>query len=126
MIRRPPRSTRTDTLFPYTTLFRSFRPDDEQIVGGQRIAQRAQRVAVHPRDRPAAIGHRERGGAVPRLHDAGEIGIHRLVRVGNVVVMAPGLGHQDPLRGRRVAAGDRKSTMLKSSPYWALRMTSSA
>src|SRR3546814_2880123 len=28
MIRRPPRSTRTDTLFPYTTLFRSFRLDD--------------------------------------------------------------------------------------------------
>src|SRR3546814_5567335 len=29
MIRRPPRSTRTDTLFPYTTLFRSLgeRPD---------------------------------------------------------------------------------------------------
>src|SRR3546814_5761549 len=26
MIRRPPRSTRTDTLFPYTTLFRSHRP----------------------------------------------------------------------------------------------------
>src|SRR3546814_12477480 len=25
MIRRPPRSTRTDTLFPYTTLFRSMR-----------------------------------------------------------------------------------------------------
>src|SRR3546814_3393721 len=27
MIRRPPRSTRTDTLFPYTTLFRSGRED---------------------------------------------------------------------------------------------------
>src|SRR3546814_19644514 len=26
MIRRPPRSTRTDTLFPYTTLFRFSRP----------------------------------------------------------------------------------------------------
>src|SRR3546814_19426324 len=26
MIRRPPRSTRTDTLFPYTTLFRSYPP----------------------------------------------------------------------------------------------------
>src|SRR3546814_1324864 len=26
MIRRPPRSTRTDTLFPYTTLFRSLSP----------------------------------------------------------------------------------------------------
>src|SRR3546814_7070298 len=28
MIRRPPRSTRTDTLFPYTTLFRSFQACD--------------------------------------------------------------------------------------------------
>src|SRR3546814_18759073 len=28
MIRRPPRSTRTDTLFPYTTLFRSLRADN--------------------------------------------------------------------------------------------------
>src|SRR3546814_2658712 len=28
MIRRPPRSTRTDTLFPYTTLFRSLVVDD--------------------------------------------------------------------------------------------------
>src|SRR3546814_2510874 len=27
MIRRPPRSTRTDTLFPYTTLFRSYAMD---------------------------------------------------------------------------------------------------
>src|SRR3546814_20928226 len=29
MIRRPPRSTRTDTLFPYTTLFRSLPPPDD-------------------------------------------------------------------------------------------------
>src|SRR3546814_17382056 len=27
MIRRPPRSTRTDTLVPYTTLFRSYNPE---------------------------------------------------------------------------------------------------
>src|SRR3546814_15908089 len=32
MIRRPPRSTRTDTLFPYTTLFRS-EADDEDETG---------------------------------------------------------------------------------------------
>src|SRR3546814_4269348 len=31
MIRRPPRSTRTDTLFPYTTLFRSRAPDASPI-----------------------------------------------------------------------------------------------
>src|SRR3546814_18406648 len=35
MIRRPPRSTRTDTLFPYTTLFRSaFGAEVEDIIGG--------------------------------------------------------------------------------------------
>src|SRR3546814_11184478 len=32
MIRRPPRSTRTDTLFPYTTLFRSFTASPETRV----------------------------------------------------------------------------------------------
>src|SRR3546814_646375 len=37
MLRRPPRSTRTDTLFPYTTLFRSplIRADDDEAPGGQ-------------------------------------------------------------------------------------------
>src|SRR3546814_1969003 len=34
MIRRPPRSTRTDTLFPYTTLFRSFIAFDALIRNG--------------------------------------------------------------------------------------------
>src|SRR3546814_12355008 len=32
MIRRPPRSTRTDTLFPYTTLFRSERVSSDRLV----------------------------------------------------------------------------------------------
>src|SRR3546814_5642566 len=34
MIRRPPRSTRTDTLFPYTTLFRSRHAGAEAVVSG--------------------------------------------------------------------------------------------
>src|SRR3546814_2378958 len=33
MIRRPPRSTRTDTLFPYTTLFRSISPSRRRPLG---------------------------------------------------------------------------------------------
>src|SRR3546814_11375990 len=41
MIRRPPRSTRTDTRFPYTTLFRSERPSQ-----GFRRARLARRGAV--------------------------------------------------------------------------------
>src|SRR3546814_14882224 len=32
MIRRPPRSTRTDTLFPYTTLFRSNAPQVDLVI----------------------------------------------------------------------------------------------
>src|SRR3546814_13671204 len=41
MIRRPPRSTRTDTLFPYTTLFRSLvRPGlvDDDLLDNERLA----------------------------------------------------------------------------------------
>src|SRR3546814_2009130 len=38
-LRRPPRSTRTDTLFPYTTLFRS-RPGDRHAAPGERNARR--------------------------------------------------------------------------------------
>src|SRR3546814_15626631 len=42
MIRRPPRSTRTDTLFPYTTLFRSAR----ERAAGKDVRRAAER-AVH-------------------------------------------------------------------------------
>src|SRR3546814_20870947 len=38
MIRRPPRSTRTDTLFPYTTLFRSVR--NREFVHTPRLVSR--------------------------------------------------------------------------------------
>src|SRR3546814_4970786 len=41
MIRRPPRSTRTDTLFPYTTLFRS------AVHRRQRIGRKALYLRVH-------------------------------------------------------------------------------
>src|SRR3546814_3307358 len=39
MIRRPPRSTRTDTLFPYTTLFRSLDKDALARGDRERVAQ---------------------------------------------------------------------------------------
>src|SRR3546814_8188365 len=42
MIRRPPRSTRTDTLFPYTTLFRSLRV----LPGGPGDTSKAKRETV--------------------------------------------------------------------------------
>src|SRR3546814_10848174 len=45
MIRRPPRSTRTDTLFPYTTLFRSVR-SPRNAVGGRGAASRSSAAPV--------------------------------------------------------------------------------
>src|SRR3546814_15329644 len=61
MIRRPPRSTRTDTLFPYTTLFRSG------------VARRAEGGAepAHP-GRPHGRGQRyRRRGRLSRVEGSG-------------------------------------------------------
>src|SRR3546814_20347045 len=50
MIRRPPRSTRTDTLFPYTTLFRSVDQQLDEVgrdfggVGGGRLLRRLRQL----------------------------------------------------------------------------------
>src|SRR3546814_3364647 len=51
MIRRPPRSTRTDTLFPYTTLFRSHQPVADGPEVGHRSCPEAEVV------QPAAAPH---------------------------------------------------------------------
>src|SRR3546814_10105037 len=48
MIRRPPRSTRTDTLFPYTTLFRSVRHE----YAAQRNRPQAAQIALAFSQRP--------------------------------------------------------------------------
>src|SRR3546814_9414343 len=62
MIRRPPRSTRTDTLFPYTTLFRSSgggrgRPRRGGQAGRQDAGGRGLLLpALGDRERPAGVG----------------------------------------------------------------------
>src|SRR3546814_4381029 len=71
MIRRPPRSTRTDTLFPYTTLFRS-RPVPapcrraggvlQQIRRGRECDDRWPRRASSPDEAARSAG----GGGPPR------------------------------------------------------------
>src|SRR3546814_5243455 len=61
MIRRPPRATRTDTLFPYTTLFRS-----ERARGGGGLAHAvrdASRADAAPWRDGAAAGDDGRGRA---------------------------------------------------------------
>src|SRR3546814_18020167 len=67
MIRRPPRSTRTDTLFPYTTLFRS---DGRKLIGEQarRLfktqASGDEKVGEHRVAQPVAIASAGALGAV--------------------------------------------------------------
>src|SRR3546814_6320761 len=70
MIRRPPRSTRTDTLFPYTTLFRSraagpgetLAPEDAEALAPL-LGPASARLAL---DRSALDRHsRESGNPVP-------------------------------------------------------------
>src|SRR3546814_19718696 len=80
MIRRPPRSTRTDTLFPYTTLFRSAaddpplredRPDPAAAAPRQRLSR------LFGDRRPPPALHRQR--ARSRLPDRGHPLAARLV-----------------------------------------------
>src|SRR3546814_4724774 len=49
MIRRPPRSTRTDTLFPYTTLFRSVADPCAGLSGARAVQCRADTRALDRR-----------------------------------------------------------------------------
>src|SRR3546814_5606843 len=69
-IRRPPRSTRTDTLFPYTTLFRSHRPESRSrrwsaprrrpARGRCAVARDVRARPARGRWRPARRGREER------------------------------------------------------------------
>src|SRR3546814_12962818 len=63
MIRRPPRSTRTDTLFPYTTLFRS---DDTRCHGLPHLERVADRDNIIADLRAPCLRQRQLA-QVPRL-----------------------------------------------------------
>src|SRR3546814_10348267 len=90
MIRRPPRSTRTDTLFPYTTLFRSLA--SPQIEGHARPAP----VVDHQFQGDVGFGARGRRD-LRRL----SIGGHRLASDGAGVVLPA----DDPLEAVGAAEG---------------------
>src|SRR3546814_19363267 len=60
MIRRPPRSTRTDTLFPYTTLFRSY------STSSQRALSRSRRSARRSLYEPRRISSNQRNSVEAR------------------------------------------------------------
>src|SRR3546814_13894670 len=55
MIRRPPRSTRTDTLFPYTTLFRSRRRPHPDRTRSRCAVATAQRLRVRSEEHTSEL-----------------------------------------------------------------------
>src|SRR3546814_2832105 len=117
MIRRPPRSTRTDTLFPYTTLFRSKLPllfaraaywlNDEDwavrttlVEALDRNGQREEAMALLDaggQELPAVLMMRR----AELMADAGDL--------AGAAKLAEAAANADPARG------DRKSTRLNSS-----------
>src|SRR3546814_14418535 len=93
MIRRPPRSTRTDTLFPYTTLFRSV-----EVIGVTRIPESPVALERLTAQAPASTQPSPRPPLTPALLTA---------RLPNGVTVELECGGQD--------VADRKSTRLNSS-----------
>src|SRR3546814_5426995 len=105
MIRRPPRSTRTDTLFPYTTLFRSTCERLAALSMGPTERRRLQ--ALH--DEMKDIAARNDPAAFADANHA----LHSMVYKA---------AHNDLL----AETADRKSTRLNSRQQCASRMPSTA
>src|SRR3546814_12723831 len=100
MLRRPPRSTRTDTLFPYTTLFRSVLIPSEAVIrtGERTLVMLAQQGGGY---RPAEVRiGREANGRTEVL--AGLAPGEKVITSGQFLLDSE--------------ARDRKSTRLNSSP----------
>src|SRR3546814_2802893 len=98
MIRRPPRSTRTDTLFPYTTLFRSREFDP--------MARRGQWAALATPDGA--------DGSLPIRQDARLLGA--LLAAGDVLALDP-----DPARRSAEHTSELQSLMRISYAVFCLK-----
>src|SRR3546814_17505831 len=115
MIRRPPRSTPTDTLFPYTTLFRSIEP----LCGVRRLV-----LVVEAVDRNGALGlqlHEQRvllsAGGAPRGEDVDERHLAR--EVGGRQARPPPLDPRQAECRDRLAdqRGRQLTTVARPTPH---------
>src|SRR3546814_6413017 len=123
MIRRPPRSTRTDTLFPYTALFRSCRisgeargtaGDRRQSIQDEGLSLRQacrDRAQGRPRSRHRLLLFRQQGRIVPRMPPPRRGGAHQAVR---------------PHIRRILADGERASSEEHTSELQSLMLISYA
>src|SRR3546814_15132150 len=118
MIRRPPRSTRTDTLFPYTTLFRSYTVLN-RVIGPAAAARPVAfngAVTSYSGSRFSTFGN-EQGGNI-WFYNAGGllIGDGATFNVGSLLLTTNAIDTTGGLFGPGGAIRlDRKSTRLNSS-----------
>src|SRR3546814_1233880 len=117
MIRRPPRSTRTDTLFPYTTLFRS-------LAGAQAPADvdhRAEAGHLRPaRDPP--LRHPGRRPGAPGLPLPADLRRHRR-HFAEAVERVEGAPARRPAHVHAAGAAAGRSEEHTSEPQSLMRIT---
>src|SRR3546814_9730723 len=112
MDRRPPRSTRTDTLFPYPTLFRADLLDEIEtaLITADVGVTATTGLVEHLRKRMKAREFADARALLAALR-------------GELVALLEPVAKPLAIDS---AASDRKSTRLNSSPYCASRLPSSA
>src|SRR3546814_18179105 len=121
MIRRPPRSTRTDTLFPYTTLFRSAVDED----GDRTFEAGVVADGADAADARRAIGFRSgrrdeqrRGDLVELENVVGAAVLPRLGPDGRIVVGNDGQSRRTDLRGDE----DEDTVLYRFGPGRSVKM----
>src|SRR3546814_7245494 len=119
MIRRPPKSTRTDTLFPYTTLFRSL---DQLPADYSKLPPKVPELGPPlPGDLGPAIVKSQQpvtASYAPPGHDPNDaLRKEAEAAAGSSVFFRSGTPKAAPTAQSQVAAapGDRRSTRLNSS-----------
>src|SRR3546814_12095697 len=112
MIRRPPRSTRTDTLFPYTTLFRSSsstdRLDESRVDRPSHLQMKKEFIILERGHRAGSRGLS--GKHHPNRHPT-EDGSVRLPEDRTSVVSGKSVSVRVDLGGRRIIKNHNKQTI---------------
>src|SRR3546814_19788524 len=130
MIRRPPRSTRTDTLFPYTTLFRSWgRQRGEALDGSAGVDWRASAgnvktltdFAAQLRDAPGTAAEMKRWidetvAGITAAHAKGDALWHHAATEGDQNPGPPPAPPKGPVYF--VTNGSRAAACLHASTRW--------
>src|SRR3546814_9425312 len=121
MIRRPPRSTRTDTLFPYTTLFRSHKARAEQAQTLVRFGEQQSAALKTLVETQMQAAEKLRASVEDNLKTLRGENAEKLEQMRRTVdeklheTLEKRLGDSFKLVSDRLEQVDRKSTRLNSS-----------